>query len=400
MKAVNYIFIISLVSILIIKPQNSFSQGVSISTDGSAPAAGVGLDVQFGGIKLPSFTTAEMNAIATPPAGLLIYNSTTGELNLNKTAGANAFAEIGNVNNYWNVLGNANTNSTTNFFGTTDSVDLSIRTNNTIKATFTTTGRLGIGTVAPAATLQVFNNNSSTTNITNFSSSITNNASTVDTVIVIQARLGNAGAINNASLVKVGDLDPPGTIGTVKGLDIGLLSGGSITNSYAIYSSDINAITYLNGNLGIGTSSPAARLHIVADPGEPIMKFDDGGGAGNKGKIPYASATGKIYLGSPANIKYPVTTTAGPTYNVVATDYIINSTAGAGTTTINLPSATNNIGRMLIITIANAGSSNANIVANGADLIAGAPNLVLTLGQKTTTLVCVDASNWIVVSLY
>lgn len=45
----------------------------------------------------------------------------------------------------WSVTGNSGTSSTTNFLGTTDNVDLKIRTNNTVKATFSAGGEVGIG---------------------------------------------------------------------------------------------------------------------------------------------------------------------------------------------------------------------------------------------------------------
>lgn len=49
----------------------------------------------------------------------------------------------------WTLIGNANTNPTTNFLGTTDNQDLTIRTNNTEKVRVKTDGAVGIGTNAP-----------------------------------------------------------------------------------------------------------------------------------------------------------------------------------------------------------------------------------------------------------
>lgn len=36
--------------------------------------------VSQNGFQLPSFTTTQMNAIASPATGLMIYNSTTGSI--------------------------------------------------------------------------------------------------------------------------------------------------------------------------------------------------------------------------------------------------------------------------------------------------------------------------------
>lgn len=50
----------------------------------------------------------------------------------------------------WMTLGNAGLTDGTHFLGTTDGRRLDFRTNNSIRATFTSTGWLGIGLVAPA----------------------------------------------------------------------------------------------------------------------------------------------------------------------------------------------------------------------------------------------------------
>lgn len=46
----------------------------------------------------------------------------------------------------WSITGNAGTSSTNHFIGTTDNVDFKIRTNNTVKATVSAGGEVGIGT--------------------------------------------------------------------------------------------------------------------------------------------------------------------------------------------------------------------------------------------------------------
>lgn len=60
-----------------------------------------------------------------------------------------------NVNNpttdSWLKTGNAGTTAATNFVGTTDNVPLSLRTNNTNRMHFTTSGTIGIGTTSPNA---------------------------------------------------------------------------------------------------------------------------------------------------------------------------------------------------------------------------------------------------------
>ncbi|MBK9402274.1 MAG: hypothetical protein IPN36_15965 [Bacteroidetes bacterium] len=58
----------------------------------------------------------------------------------------------------WNVTGNAGTNPSNQFLGTTDANDLKIRTNNAVRMTFRSTGKVGIGTSSPSALFQVQKN--------------------------------------------------------------------------------------------------------------------------------------------------------------------------------------------------------------------------------------------------
>ncbi len=55
----------------------------------------------------------------------------------------------------WNVSGNAGTNPSNQFLGTTDASDLRIRTNNAVRMTIRSTGKVGIGTPSPSALFQV-----------------------------------------------------------------------------------------------------------------------------------------------------------------------------------------------------------------------------------------------------
>jgi hypothetical protein len=61
-------------------------------------------------------------------------------------------------NDDWNLLGNAGTNPTTNFLGTTDAQDLAFRTNNSEIVRFKTDGSVGIGTTTTNGMLDIRNN--------------------------------------------------------------------------------------------------------------------------------------------------------------------------------------------------------------------------------------------------
>lgn len=58
----------------------------------------------------------------------------------------------------WRILGNAGTNPTTNFLGTTDAQDLAFRTNNSEIVRFKTDGSVGIGTTTTNGMLDIRNN--------------------------------------------------------------------------------------------------------------------------------------------------------------------------------------------------------------------------------------------------
>jgi len=64
-------------------------------------------------------------------------------------------AAPGTTNPAWMILGNAGTAAATNFLGTTDAVDLVVRTNNVEQMRVLSTGNVGIGLVAPLAKLHV-----------------------------------------------------------------------------------------------------------------------------------------------------------------------------------------------------------------------------------------------------
>ncbi|WP_344824205.1 tail fiber protein, partial [Rurimicrobium arvi] len=71
-----------------------------------------------------------------------------------KLIGSSPVKDSLNVN-YWNLKGNANTNSGSNFIGTTDNISLRVRSNNTERMVVDSTGKVGIGLSAPTNTLHV-----------------------------------------------------------------------------------------------------------------------------------------------------------------------------------------------------------------------------------------------------
>jgi len=65
----------------------------------------------------------------------------------------------------WSITGNAGTTGATNFIGTTDNVGFKIRTNNIVRITVASTGKVGIGTTTPAFKLDVKNGSINTDSV-------------------------------------------------------------------------------------------------------------------------------------------------------------------------------------------------------------------------------------------
>ncbi len=92
--------------------------------------------------------------ISSPATGLLVYNTATASSGSTAVTpgfyywdGAKWVALDGTNGRDWSLEGNAGTNPTTNFLGTTDDTDFVLRTNNTERMRFANTGVAGIGAV-------------------------------------------------------------------------------------------------------------------------------------------------------------------------------------------------------------------------------------------------------------
>ncbi|MCF8284551.1 MAG: hypothetical protein K9I48_06200 [Sphingobacteriales bacterium] len=123
--------------------QSANAQNVGINSSGSAPDATAGLDVDFSnkGLLIPRVALTATNAagpITTPTTSLLVYNTATaGSAPNNVTPGyyfwtGTAWSRLSNgTQGGWDLQGNTGTSATNNFVGTTDAVDLVLKTGGT-----------------------------------------------------------------------------------------------------------------------------------------------------------------------------------------------------------------------------------------------------------------------------
>lgn len=117
------------------------AQNVGINATGAAPNGSAMLDVSStnSGMLIPRMTQAQRNAIGAPATSLLIYqtNANPGFYYWDGAQWVRLFN-----GDAWQLTGNAGTNPTNNFLGTTDAQPLRIRTSNANRFEFTTDGRL------------------------------------------------------------------------------------------------------------------------------------------------------------------------------------------------------------------------------------------------------------------
>ena len=104
-----------------------FSQAVSINTDNSDPDASAILDVKstVKGMLVPRMTTAQRTAIASPAAGLLVYDTDTKSFWHHQGTG---WINILSNSTGWSLMGNVASDS--NFIGTTNNQSLLLKANN------------------------------------------------------------------------------------------------------------------------------------------------------------------------------------------------------------------------------------------------------------------------------
>ena len=89
---------------------------------------------------------------------------------------------------------------------------------------------------------------------------------------------GNSPTINNLYGLQIQPQYTTGSTTNLYALYIGFDgTGGSVTNNYGIYQATSNIRNYFGGDVGIGQTTPTARLHIAAGTTtKPLLRFNTG----------------------------------------------------------------------------------------------------------------------------
>lgn len=150
---------------------------------------------------------------------------------------------------YWKLLGNANTDTSLHFVGTTDNRALTFRTNNVRRMTVSSNGNVGIGTINPAYKLDIV----APGNTIGLQLLSGNNAQVTYLSLGRTNEYAQIGACTAGSFfldAQAGDM-------AIKNFNTGKILFG------ASFSANAHMSIITNGNVGINTVVPSQRLHVA-----------------------------------------------------------------------------------------------------------------------------------------
>ena len=167
-------FLCNLVFVLIFSIPICLYSQIGIGT--TTPRGALEINSSTNGFVPPQVALTALNTptpIVNPQGGpiatgTIVYNTAVAGTHPNNVVpgyyywNGTIWVTMSSTNSNWNLNGNSGTTATTNFLGTTDAVDLTIKTNNLERLTVTSSGNIGIGTSSPASKLTI---NGAVTNV-------------------------------------------------------------------------------------------------------------------------------------------------------------------------------------------------------------------------------------------
>ncbi|MBL4755339.1 MAG: hypothetical protein JKY52_17305, partial [Flavobacteriales bacterium] len=219
----------------------------------TSPSALLEVASTTSGIIIPRVTLVQRNAIVAPVTSELVFqtDNTPGYYYWDGAAWVQMLTGSG-TGSGWATTGNAGTTVGTNFLGTTDAQDLAIYTNSAERLRVTSAGNVGIGTVVPTGKLTILKEGTATVGPTSGElvlSGTTPQLFLDDNDAGVDEKLWDFLATNTISNFRL--VDDANTAGT-NWLEVER-SGTTVTD-----------VSFPNGNVGIGTTSPGVKLEVAA----------------------------------------------------------------------------------------------------------------------------------------
>ena len=148
-----------------------------------------------------------------------------------------------NTSPYWSLAGNSNA-TTGSKLGTTNAIPLRIQTNNTERMYIGTNGFVGIGTTSPQARLHIVDN----VNLSGYFKPLRVYNPSLATGQHVQLAFGKSNSTYNQ--------------GEINFNLVGGAGSANNTLSFGLYGQPTIITLQGTGNVGIGTSTPSAKLHV------------------------------------------------------------------------------------------------------------------------------------------
>jgi hypothetical protein len=325
---------------------------VGINTTSPDASSVLDLTSTNSGFLVPRMILAQRNAIAAPATGLLIYQTDNSPQFYYWNSAA--WVPFVTSSTGWSILGNTGTTAGTNFLGTTDNVDLRLRTNNVARVAFGANTFVGFGQLAPSRPFE----------------------------LVVDNATGYTAGLRTASSetgVLAGCLNDNGTYGSIQGFSY--RGGSTVAAPLALQPTSPGKTA---GNVGVSMPSvlPQAKLDINGDLA--LRKYD---------------TTAVDTTGGVSNDDYNVrgntfVRITGPTHQFKVTG-LAGGVDGRIVTLFNAtPTLTTHTGMSMVIVNNSASSTAANriLTLNGADIVS-------TANASVSMIYSTAESKWIVFAM-